>query len=89
MVKNYDLFGNEVEVTDLPKGRRKTPTMQEMYGLTDGRTCGECTHCVAHEANRRWYKCKLWLRFFPGGGNSAATDIRLKNMACGKFEEET
>lgn len=89
-MKNLDLFGNEVEVPDPPKnGRRKTLAMQEIYGLTYGRTCGECTHCVAHEANRRWYKCELWMRFFPGGGHSAATDIRLKNMACGKFEEET
>lgn len=33
-MKNLDLFGNEVEVPDPPKGRRKTPTMQEMYGVT-------------------------------------------------------
>lgn len=42
--KNLDLFGNEVEVPDPPRGRRKTPTMQEMYGVTEGRTCGECVH---------------------------------------------
>lgn len=86
--KNLDLFGNEVEVPDPPRGRRKTPTMQEMYGVTEGRTCGECVHCYGYRQSRVWYKCELWLKFFPGHGHSAASDIRLKNPACGKFLEE-
>lgn len=51
-MKNYDIFGNEVEVPDPPRGRRKTPTMQEMYGVTEGRTCGECVHCYGYRQSR-------------------------------------
>lgn len=88
VMKNLDLFGNEVEVPDPPKGRRKTPTMQEMYGVTEGRMCGECVHCFGYRQSRVWYKCELWLKFFPGHGHSAASDIRKRGTACGRFEGE-
>lgn len=87
-MKNYDIFGNEVEIPDPPRGRRKTPTMQEMYGVTPGKICRECKHSYVYQQSRRWWKCELWLKFFPGSGHSAASDIRSKNPACGKFEEE-
>ena len=88
-MKNLDLFGNEVEVPDPPRGRQKTPTMQEMFGTFPGKTCGECNHCIAFMQSRIWYKCELWLRMcFPMGGHSAASDIRLKWPACAKFEKE-
>lgn len=60
-MKNLDLFANEVEVPDPPRGRRKTLTLQEMYGVTEGRTCGECVHCYGYRQSRVWYKCELWL----------------------------
>ena len=88
-MKNLDIYGNEVEIPDPPRGRGKTPTMQAMFGLTEGKTCKSCKHCFGYERSRVWYKCELWLEFFPGGGHSAAADIRLKNPACGKYEEET
>ena len=87
-MKNLDLFGNEVEVPDPPKGRKKTPTMQEMFGKVEGKTCRECIYCIGYRQAKTWYKCKLWTKYFPTG-HSKASDIRLKNSACGKFEEET
>lgn len=88
VMKNLDLFGNEVEVIDPPKGRKKTPRMQEMFGTVPGKTCGECKYHCAYVANRVWHKCELWLKLcFPMGGHSEASDIRLKWPACGKFEE--
>ena len=87
-MKNLDLFGNEVEVVDPPKGRKKTPKMQEMFGTVPGKTCGDCEHCIVFRQSRAWYKCELWLKMcFPMGGHSEASDIRLKWPACGKFEE--
>ena len=86
-MKNLDLFGNEVEIPDPQRGRKKTPTMQEMYETVEGHTCRECAHCFVYRQSRAWYKCELWLKFFPGHGHSAASDIRLKNPACGKFEK--
>lgn len=87
-MKNLDMFGNEIEVPEPPRGRRKTPTMQEMFGTVENRTCGTCAHCIGYRQSRVWYKCELWLKHFSGGGHSAASDIRLKNPACGRWEEE-
>lgn len=88
-MKNLDLFGNEVDVPDPPRGgRKKTPTMQEMFGTTEGKTCKDCANCYAYSQSRTWYKCSIWLKLFFRGQHSAASDIRLKNPACGKFEEE-
>ena len=87
-MKNLDLFGNEVEIVDPSKGRKKTPRMQEVFGTVSGKTCGDCAHCFAFTQSRKWYKCELWLQMcFPTGGHSAASDIRLKWPACGKFEK--
>lgn len=88
-MKNLDLFGNEVEIPDPPRGRKKTPTMQEMFGTIEGKTCKSCKHCFGYTQSKTWYKCELWLRLaFPGHGHSSASDIRLKNPACGKYEED-
>lgn len=88
-MKNIDLFGNEVDVPDPPRGRRKTPTMQQMFGTIEGKTCKSCKHCFGYTQSKTWYKCELWLRLaFPGHGHSEASDIRLKNPACGKYEED-
>lgn len=88
-MKNLDLFGNEVEVPDPPRGRKKTPTMQEMFGIKEGKSCKDCKYCFGYQQSRVWYKCSLWLKLcFPHGGHSEASDIRLKWTACTKFEEE-
>lgn len=80
--KQYDIFGNLVEPPTPKKGGRgKYKTMQEMYGIKEGLTCKTCKHCIATGYNRTYYKCDLWIM-----SSSEATDIRLKNKACKKWE---
>ena len=86
MDKQIDIFGNEIPISDLPKriSGRKYKTMQQLYGELPDKKCGDCTHCVVIHHNRKnFYKCKLWYV-----SSSEATDIRLKNVACKKFEQE-
>ena len=86
-MKNINLFGIEVDVPDPPRGRKRAPTMQEMYGITTGHTCRECVHRFDNVRSRTYHKCALWLELcFPNGGHSEASDIRLKDQACGKWE---
>lgn len=81
-MKQYDIFGNAEEVILQPlRGRKKYTTMQELYGTKDGETCKTCKHCIACGYDRTYYKCDLWIK-----SNSVATDIRLKNKACNKWE---
>lgn len=79
-MRGIDIFGNEVEI---PESSRKTLTMQQRYGVAEnGKTCTTCAHRYKH----RWYnKCALWDSFFAG--MSSASDIRLKDPACGKYKE--
>ena len=72
-----NMFGETVEIKEPSK---KTKTMQERYGVIEGKVCKTCEHCYAAGYNRRFYKCELWDRFFRG--SSEASDIRLKNQAC-------
>ena len=60
------------------KGREKYKTMQEIHGYMEGQVCGTCKHCRSIEYSKKYYKCDAWIL-----SNSAATDIRLKNKACG------
>ena len=83
-MKQIDLFGNETEIKESPKtsGRRYT-RMQERHGILPGKTCKTCKHCIdCGYHGRTYYKCELWIM-----SNSAATDIRLKDAACGKYED--
>lgn len=52
--------------------------------LLDGHTCGECTHHVVIEGQRRWHKCEA---SSLGRSASAASDIRVGWPACLRFEE--
>ena len=84
-----DLFGNEVDLPDPPRGRKKTTTMQEMFGVIEGKECRNCIHRFDYVRARTYHKCELWLKLcFPGRGHSEASDIRLKDTACGRFEED-
>lgn len=85
-MKQFDIFGNEVEIEEVPavkKGRHKLTTMQERYGEFQGFQCKGCKHCIklVHYGDI-YYKCDKWLI-----SNSEATDIRLKDTACKKYEE--
>lgn len=84
-MKQIDIFGNERDVEPIKTGGRKPyERMQEMHGYTEGKTCSTCKHLICHVRSRRWYKCSLWMV-----SSSQATDIRLKDRACGKYEKET
>lgn len=81
--KQIDIFGNEIPVEPFKIGGRKHyKRMQELHGFTEGKTCKTCKHLICHRRSRRWYKCGLWIV-----SSSQATDIRLKDKACGKYEE--
>lgn len=87
-IKQIDMFGNEVDFGEVPTGikqggRPKYKRMQELHGELRGFQCKGCKHCVAYGYNRTYYKCDLWII-----SNSEATDIRLKDTACKKYEQE-
>lgn len=81
-----DMFGGSTPLSELPTphgGRKKYPTMQQIHGTLEGKTCKTCSHCIRyHYHDRTYFKCELWYL-----SNSEATDIRLKNTACKKYEE--
>ena len=81
MVEQYDLFGQVTEVKEPEKPSRKFKTMQELHGYTEGQTCKTCIFLLKHIWDKTYYKCSLWHQ-----SHSAATDIRLKNKACGKWK---
>ena len=80
-MKQLDIFGNEVIVK--PEKKRRYSTMQQIHGIKEGKKCGDCKHCVGFRQSKTWYKCKLWIM-----SHSTATDIRLKDTACNKWESE-
>ena len=84
-VEQLDIFGGATSLDNFPKppSGRKYKTMQQLYGKTEGKTCKSCKHHVCyHYHGKNYHKCELW-----HVSNSAATDIRLKHQACGKYEE--
>ena len=85
MDKQLDVFGNEVNQSDLDEREkqrhRKYRTMQEMFGILEGKQCKTCKHAVRHRQSKTWYKCELWVQ-----SHSEATDIRLRDTACKKYE---
>lgn len=83
MPQQYDMFGGCEEIKEperkMPDNRYKT--MQELHGYSEGHTCGTCGNLLKFEYHdRTYYKCDLWKI-----SHSSATDIRLKNKACGKW----
>ena len=79
-----NLFG-ELAEPYRPPAPNKTPTMQQLYGVFEDKQCKTCEHCYCDRYHdHRYYKCELWDNMFKG--RSAASDIRLKNQACGKYE---
>lgn len=80
--RQIDLWGNEHALKPTTKGNRYL-RMQEKHGKIEGKTCGTCANCVRYRVgNRSVYKCKSWII-----SSSAATDIRLKDVACGMYWE--
>ena len=87
MEKQIDIFGNETNIAEIEKKeklkRKRYKTMQQMYGTKEGKKCGTCKHCIGYSRSKTWYKCSLWFI-----SHSSATDIRLKDTACNKYESE-
>lgn len=85
MQTQMDIFGNEVPVEQVfqqkPRETIKS-RWRRMYGYRQDEHCGHCKYCEAHVANRKYYKCVLM-----GVSASEATDIRLKDPACSRFED--
>lgn len=84
MSLNYDIFGNVTEPPEKKhKGGNRYKTMQELHGIKEGNdTCRTCKNCIcSYYHGKNYYKCSLWII-----SNSEATDIRLKNKACNKYE---
>ena len=65
-------------------GRNKFKTMIQLHGSApEGKKCKTCSHlmpCGYH--GKSFYKCELWRL-----SHSIATDIRLKQQACGQYNE--
>lgn len=85
-MKQLDIFGNEIDVEEICQykipGRKKFITMQEEHGQLPGKTCKTCKYLQKwHYHSKNYYKCELWRN-----SNSSATDIRLKNNACKKYQ---
>lgn len=66
-----------------PKGRSKYRKMQDKHGTLKDHSCKDCVHLLRHEYHDRvYFKCRQWIL-----SHSTATDIRLKDIACGLFKE--
>lgn len=82
-----DIFGNEVPVEQietkqqLPRETIKS-RWRRMYGYDESHRCGDCRYlCKYLSGNFSGYKCNLM-----GISASEATDIRLKDPACKRWE---
>lgn len=83
MIENYDIFGNVTEPAEPKREGNRYRTMQELHGIKEGNdTCKTCDHLMnGYYHGKSYYKCELWIV-----SHSSATDIRLKNKACNKYE---
>jgi hypothetical protein len=80
-MRQIDIFGNEQEIQEPVKKGNRYRTMQEKHGYTEGETCRTCGHLLKFASgNRNFYKCEMWEIT-----HSTATDIKLKDKACGKW----
>ena len=84
MPQQYDMFGGCEEIKEpikLPTNKYRT--MQELWGYTENKTCKTCMYLLGGSYHdKTYYKCDLWKI-----SHSSATDVRLKNQACGKYKE--
>lgn len=90
--KQLDLFGNEVDIKQVnyekKKGRKETikEVFRRVNGYDKNHICRNCVHLLRMHirSGRYYYKCEL-----IGTSSSEATDIRLKDYACGRYEQES
>ena len=81
-----DIFGDMIPIEEaLEKKERETikSRFRKMYGYDDTHRCGDCKFlCAYHPNDHTYYKCNLM-----GISASEATDIRLKDPACTRWEQ--
>lgn len=83
-MRQIDIFGNEVSLKDLNQTEPRSikRVFRKIYGFDHDHTCKDCKHLVCNRYNyKNYYKCDLM-----GITDSEATDIRLKDVACGMWE---
>lgn len=82
-----DIFGNMVPVEEAKTGK-PAETIQsryrKMYGYDEAHRCEECEHLVTVAEEPVHYKCEL-----IGLAASEATDIRLSDISCKRFQQKT
>lgn len=87
MADNYqmNIFGEFVTVKSVEDSKRETikSRFRKMYGFDEEHRCANCIHLIASKRDRTYYKCEVM-----GVSASEATDIRLKDIACKRWERE-
>lgn len=79
-----NLFGEMQEIKKPePSKKQKFRTMQQIHGTLNSETCKTCKHARSIRFSNIYWKCELWKL-----SHSSATDIRLKNVACGRWEKK-
>ena len=80
-----DIFGDAIAVEDIatrePRSSIKS-RFRKMYGFDEEHRCANCIHLIANKRDRTYYKCEVM-----GLSASEATDIRLKDIACKRWEK--
>ena len=79
------LFGDLAKLETIGNAQKETikSRFRRMYGFDDEHKCGTCKHLICNRHNNRnYYKCELM-----GISASEATDIRLHDTACKRWEK--
>lgn len=66
-----------------PKQPKRLRQMHNIYGKTEGKTCGNCIYLRRYRQSATWMKCT-----FSRVSGSTSTDWRAGWQACGKYSEQ-
>ena len=81
-----NIFGEEIPIEEVDglKFNRETikGRFRRLYGYDENKRCGDCRYlCKTSTNSHTFYKCNL-----IGISASEATDIRLRDPACSRWE---
>ena len=62
-------------------------TMHKRYGVTPGKTCGQCKACIISMMTNRSYSRNYYKCLLTTITHGAMTDWRVSWPACGKFQD--
>lgn len=91
-MEQYTVFGTIEDVSDIEENKfvtkhKKLTIKQKFrlkYGFDEKVYCKNCVHCIKVDTNNKhYYKCEVM-----GISSSTATDIRLKDYGCSKYENK-